>query len=193
MGTMALINLELAMEAFSTGNEEKIAGVLEGESSINYLNRQITSMLMQMQNVESAAEMKRLSTLLYIAADFERIGAHAENIVGYDVRTKKKRKLRLSPVAMEELMHMGGEVVKMLSLTIQVFESHSGEILNQIFELEEAINALDKQYTENHIKRLKTEKSDPRGGVAFVAMVSDLERSADHAKSIANYFKDGAV
>jgi phosphate:Na+ symporter len=179
MGTMALINLELAVEAFITGSEEKVAGVLEGDSSIKYLNRQITSMLMQMEHVDSAADMKRLSTLLYIAADFERIGAHAENIVGYDVRTKKKRKPRLSHVAMEELATMGNEVVKMLSLTLQAFENRSEEHLQQIFDLENEINAFEKLYTENHVKRLKSEKSDPRGGIAFVGMLSDLERSAD--------------
>jgi phosphate:Na+ symporter len=193
MGTMSLINLELAIEAFITGNEEKVAGVVEGMSSINYLNKQITSMLMQMEHVESAADMKRLSTLLYIASDFERIAAHGENIVGYDTRTKKKRKPRLSQTAMDELATMGNEVVNMLSLVLQAFDKSTDELLQQIFDHEDSINALDKLYTENHIKRLKNEKSDPRGGVAFVGMVSDLERCADHAKNIAYYFQDKAV
>ncbi|MCL2604906.1 MAG: Na/Pi cotransporter family protein [Defluviitaleaceae bacterium] len=193
MGTMALINLELAIEAFLTGDEEKKAGVIEGGSSVNYLNKQITSMLMEMEHIESAADMKRLSTLLYISSDFERIAAHAENIAKYNVRTKKKHKPRLSPAAMEELAAMGNDVTQMLSLTLQAFDDRSEEHLQKIFDLEDLINAQDKLNTENHIKRLKTEKSDPRGGVAFVGMVSDLERTADHAKSIAFYFRDGAV
>ena len=190
MGTMALINLEMAIDAFLTDNEEKITGVLEGHSSVKYLNKQITSMLMEMENVESAAEMKRLSTLLYIASDLERIGAHSENIVGYDVYTKKKRKPRLSPTAMEELATMGSEVSQMMAATLEAFDDPSDEKLQIIFDHEDRVNALDKLYTENHIQRLKNEKSDPRGGIAFVGMVSDLERCADHAKNIAYYFAD---
>ncbi|MCL2365048.1 MAG: Na/Pi cotransporter family protein [Defluviitaleaceae bacterium] len=190
MGTMALINLEMAIEAFLTDNEEKVTGVLEGHSSVKYLNKQITSMLMEIENVESAAEMKRLSTLLYIASDLERIGAHSENIVGYDVHTKKKRKPRLSPEAMEELATMGNEVSQMLAATLEAFDDPSDENLQRIFDFEDRVNALDKDYTENHIQRLKNEKSDPRGGIAFVGMVSDLERCADHAKNIAYYFAD---
>ncbi|MCL2202562.1 MAG: Na/Pi cotransporter family protein [Defluviitaleaceae bacterium] len=193
MGTMAVINLELAVEAFITGDEEKKTGVLEGMSSVNYLNKQITSLLMELEQVESAADMKRLSTLLYIASDFERVAAHAENIVGYDTRTKKKRKPRLSPIAMEELATMANEVISMLNLVLQAFENRSEAHLQQIFDTEDRVNALDKHYTENHIKRLKHEKSDPRGGVAFVGMVSDLERCADHGKNIAYYFQDKSV
>lgn len=88
---------------------------------------------------------------------------------------------------------MGNDVVQMLSLTLQAFDNPSDEHLQKIFDLEDTVNALDKLYTENHIKRHKTEKSDPRGGVAFVGMVSDLERVADHAKNIAYYFQDRAV
>jgi len=189
MGAMALINLEMAIEYFLTDNEDKRAGVYEGESSLNYLNRQITSMLMEIENIESAADMRRLSTLLYIAADFERIGAHAENIVDYDTRTKKKRKPRLSAVAMEELSVMGNHVTTMLAKTLEAFDARSDEKFDEILAIEDIVNNLDKQYNENHIKRLKQEKSDPKGGVAFVGIVSDLERCADHAKNIVHYFK----
>ncbi|MCL2215754.1 MAG: Na/Pi cotransporter family protein [Defluviitaleaceae bacterium] len=193
MGTMTLINLELALDAFHTGDDERVAGVLEGESSINFLNRQITSMLMELQNVESAADMKKLSTLLYIASDVERIGDHAQNIATYDIRTKKKKKLRLSPEAMTELSTLGSEVVKMVTLTIEAFDVRTEEHIQRINEYKNEINELCKEYTKNHVKRLKTEKSDPRGGIAFVNMLSDLERCAGHVENIVEYFEDKAV
>ena len=190
MGTMALINLELAIDAFQVGNEEKITGVLEGESSVNYLNKQITSMLMELQNVESATDMKRLSELLYIAADLERISDHAKNIATYEIRTKKKRKLRLGAEAMEELNKLGNDVTKMITLTIDAFDNSSEELIQQIYSTRDAIKAACKEYTKNHIRRVKNEDTDPRGSVAFVNMLNDLERCADHADNIAYYFQD---
>ena len=190
MGQMTRDNLILALEAFHTGDEEKMSTVIEVESSINYLHSQITSLLTEeVQSVEPS-DVKKLSKMLYITSDLGRIGDYAENIVEYNIRTKKKGKLRLPTEAMDELAHLGNAVVEIVSLTIGIFESRTEELLRQINEKEQEIDNLCKQYTKNHIKRLKLEKSDPRGGVAFVGMITDLERCADHANSIANYFFD---
>ena len=191
MGQMAVDNLTLALDAFHSGDDEKISTVVEVESSINYLGRQISSLLTQkMQNVESLEDTKKLSTMLYIASDLGRIGDHAENIVEYNIRTKKKGKLRLSPEAMEELATLGSAVIEMLSLTMEVFTNNSDDLIQRINKKEEEISSLYKLYTKSHIKRLKNDKCDPRGGVAFISMVKDLERCADHANGIANYFLD---
>jgi phosphate:Na+ symporter len=195
MARITLENLERALDVFYTGDSEKISDVADKKATINYLNRQITSMLMQMQNVESAADRKKLSTMLYIAADLERIGDHAENIVEYNIRTKKKHKLRLPPAAMEELYALGNIVLAVVALTARSFDpdTRTESDLRKIIELEDRIDDLCKEYTENHIKRLKNEKSDPRGGVAFMGMITDLERCADHANNIANYFLDSPL
>ncbi|MCL2527832.1 MAG: Na/Pi cotransporter family protein, partial [Defluviitaleaceae bacterium] len=103
MGNMALENIQLALEAFVSGDEAKLAAVHETETSINFLNRQITTLLMELENIESVSEMKKIGTLMYIASDLERIGDHAENISEHELRTKKKGNMRLSERAMEEI------------------------------------------------------------------------------------------
>jgi len=193
MGTMALINLNLALDVFHTGDEEKITGVYEGDSSISYLDKQITSMLMELQNVDSADDMKKLSTLLYISSDYLKIGALTRNIVEYDIRTKKKKKSRLHPEAIEELNTLGKSVTTMMELTSELFETLDEARILEINGLEMRVNAMSEEYTKNHARRLKNEKGDPRGGIAFVGMVSDLERCADHANAIAKYFRDKAM
>jgi len=52
--------------------------------------------------------------------------------------------------------------------------------------LEEKVDNLSAQFTENHINRMKEETFDPRCSVIFTDMVIDLERSADHAHAIAS-------
>jgi phosphate:Na+ symporter len=190
MGRMALENLELALDAFWTSDEEKVASVLETESSINYLNRQITTLLMQLENVGSVAEMRKIGALMYIASDLERIGDHAENITEYQLRTKKKGNLRLSEKAVEELTVLGRATVSIVALTMGLFDKLAEETFQKIYDLERYIDDLSKAYIENHINRLKNEKNNPRGGVIFVNMVTNLERCADHANNIAYYFTE---
>ena len=187
MGRMVLENLQLALDAFYTSDSDKADMVLETEASINYLNRQITSLLAELQNVESVADMKKISTLMYIASDFERIGDHAENIAEYNIR-KSDDELRLSPKAIEELQALSGAVITILTLTVKLFDTLTEELLEHIYLLERKIDDMSKEYVENHISRLKVEKGDPRGGVIFINMVTNLERCADHANNISYYF-----
>ncbi|MCL2417516.1 MAG: Na/Pi cotransporter family protein [Bacteroidales bacterium] len=190
MGQLTLENLKRSLDAFFTGDSEAISTVHEVESSINYLQKQISSMLAEVQNVESAEDMKKLGTLLYVTKDFERIGDHAKNFVEYNVRTKKKQKFRLSPVAVAEISTLGNAVVEIVTLSLEAFNTHSEDLIRKVNELEEKIDDMVQRYIENHVKRLKTEeKSDPRGGVAFLGMINDLERCADHAHNIASYYK----
>ena len=47
-----------------------------------------------------------------------------------------------------------------------------------------------EQYIANHINRLQGRSCDPKAGVVFTDMISDLERVADHAINIAYSLKD---
>jgi len=190
MGKMVLENMMLALEAFNTGEDEKSAAVVETEASINYLNRQITSLLMELENVESVADMRKIGTLMYIASDLERIGDHAENISEHKIFTAKKGKLRLSEKAMDELTNLSRATVNIIALTVQLFDTLTEEILESIYHLERHIDNLAKECMENHIGRLKNEKNNPRGGVIFINMVTSLERCADHANNIAYYLAE---
>ena len=192
MGQMARDNLELSLDSLYTGDEKKADMVFEAESTINFLGLQITSLISEMQNVKSGEEMKMLSALMYISTDLERIGDHAENIAEFNLYTKD-HEMRLSQAAIDELRFLSNKVVEIVSATVSLFDKHSTECITKIYDLEKIIDKLSKEYTENHIQRLKTETFDPRGGVVFINMITNLERCADHANNIAFYFADGHI
>jgi len=191
MGNMVLANFVLAVDAFYAEDDddkaENVETVQETEATINYLNRQIASLLAGLKNVDSVEDMKKISTLMYIASDLERIGDHAENISEYNIRNSEN-KLRSSSEAMEEMQALSSAVIDILTLTVQLFDTVTDELLQNIYHLERNIDYLTKKYTENHITRLKNEKIDPRGGVVFINMITNLERCGDHANNISYYF-----
>jgi phosphate:Na+ symporter len=190
MGKMVLGNFDLALNSFFENNEESAAAVLETESSINYLNRQITSLLMELENVESVSEMKKVGTLMYISADLERIGDYAKTISEYKIRKKKKGSLRLSEKPMEELSALSHATINIISLVVELFDALTEDTLEKIYHLKRYIDNLTKEYMENHIRRLKSEKNNTRGGLIFINMITNLERCADHANNIAYYLAE---
>lgn len=190
MGKMTLENFELAIDNFVNNDEEKIASVQETESSINYLNLQITSLLMELENIESVMEMRKIGALMYIASDLGRIGDYAESITEYKIRTKKKGNLKISENAMNELLTLSNATMNIIALTVSLFDTLSEETLQKIYHLKRYIDDLTKQYMENHIQRLKNEKNNPRGGVIFINMITNMERITDHANNVAYYLAE---
>ena len=189
MGRLALGNMKLALDAFNTGDVEKIKAVNETEGSIKFLSRQISSLLKAVDNVETVDDIKKIGTLMYIVNDLEKIGDYAKSITEYKIHTKKGN-LRLSEKALEELNLLSRATINIIALTMELFNSLSEEILESIYHLERHIDNIAKEYMENHIQRLKNEKTNTQGGVIFINMVTNLERCADHANSIAYYLTE---
>ncbi|MCL1805538.1 MAG: Na/Pi cotransporter family protein [Clostridiales bacterium] len=185
MGEMALGNLKLALEAFYEGNAGKAAKAMEAEDAIDYLNHQITTWLVRIRGLKlSEADMERLGSMLHTVSDIERIGDHAENIAEYAI-DKGKYGTEFSQPATEELHILSGVTLDAVNLALDIFKSRSIMRLPEMDKLEEHVDYFALACVENHIQRLQDEVCDPRGGVMFTDMVSDLERCSDHANNIA--------
>ncbi|MDR0469947.1 MAG: Na/Pi cotransporter family protein [Peptococcaceae bacterium] len=185
MGAMALENLQLALETFFTGDTSKTATVLEVEDTIDYLNHNITTWLVRIRGLKlSDVDMEKLGTMLHTVSDIERIGDHAENIVEYAM-FEEKYGTKISQAAMDELRELSDATVETIKLALKTFKDRDASLLHVIDKLEQKVDDMSITCVENHIQRLQDEVCDPRGGVMFTDMVTDLERCADHANNIA--------
>ena len=185
MGKIARDNLSLSLEAFFEADEEKAKQVLEVEETINFLNHQITGCLVQLRGLElTASEVSKLSMMFHVVADLERIGDHAENIAEYAVM-EGEHKAKISPKAMDELREISARTMEVLDISLDIYEREARERLLLASEAEELVDDLQEKLINNHVNRLMSEVCDPRGGVVFTDMVTDLERCADHAINVA--------
>ena len=106
MGQMAITNLERAMNALITLEESDIKEVYEVEKQIDYLNREITSYLVKINETTLPADdAKSIGGLFHIVNDIERIGDHAENIADA-AKTRLEHDIEFSPMARSELSGM---------------------------------------------------------------------------------------
>ena len=178
-------NLHTALESFFDRDEDKAEAVIEREKTINFLNHEINSYLVSLYGKGlHESDVSRVSTMLSVASDLERIGDLAENIAEY-TQIAASNKAKFSPAALDDLGEMAEKVEYMVDLSMKAYDKEDRELLAEAREVEEQVDAMQEEKTENHIERLKAEICDPRGGVVYTDMVSDLERISDHATNIA--------
>mgnify|MGYP002562563729 CR=1 FL=1 len=81
MASLAEENLNRAMNALITLDEEDIEEVYEVEKNINFLNHAITDYLVKInQTTLPIEDLNSLGALFHVVNDIERIGDHAVNI-----------------------------------------------------------------------------------------------------------------
>jgi len=185
MGKIANESLATAIDAFNNNNIDKAKKVIKNEKIIDYLSHNIAVKLIEINKMAlSTFEAERLGRMFQIVSDMERLGDHAENIAEYAI-IMDEHNIKLSSDAKEELYKLGLMAVDVIGKALDAYEQEDSSGLDEIRSLEKEIDVLAAEFTDNHIARLKASTCEPRGGVIFTDMISDLERSADHANNIA--------
>lgn len=185
MGFIALDNLRMAILSFFEPSQEKEMIVLEREETVNYLEHAILSKLIELRTPDMhPGDLDQVSRMTLTVSDMERLSDHAENIIEY-VAQIRSGKAALSPEARKELHAMCELTLKSVELYLQIFKTQDYTRLPEAKVLEEQVDAATERLIQNHIKRFMDSSCDPRGGVLFCDMVTDLERCSDHAINIA--------
>lgn len=185
MGTIAFENLSLSMNALLTKDVEKTQQVYEVERTINYMNEEITKYLVKANQLSlPVADRKLLAGLFHVVSDIERIGDHAENLADF-TKTMVEDKITFSDAGERELKEMFSLTEKLLKYSLEMFSQKSEAHLQEIMDLEDRIDHMEKELQHNHVKRLTTNECTPESGMIFSDLVSNLERVADHGTNIA--------
>ncbi len=185
MGHIAVENLIKAVNVLIKPEDKIIEEVYETEQQINYMNHAITDYLVKIsQSTLPIDDMKNIGGLFHVVNDIERIGDHAENAADSAVLRKEKN-ISFSKEAEAELLEMLHRVIKITNYSIDMFSNNSKEHLQEILDLENGIDQMERDLQEAHVERLKKGKCKQEAGMIFSDIISGLERVADHATNIA--------
>ena len=137
MGKMARDNLADAMECFFSRDDDLVQQVEDTEKIVDYLTHEITDKLVELRSLElSEHDAFRVSKLMLVASNFERISDHAENIIEYKGKIGSGKEM-LSKAARKELKEMSEASLESLDASIEVFENEDFDKLAYAQELEE--------------------------------------------------------
>ena len=185
MASLASENLNRAMNALITLDEEDIQEVYSVEENINFLNHAITGYLVKInQTTLPIEDAKMIGGLFHVVNDIERIGDHAENIADSAVR-RKEDGTSISKDAQHELGEMLDMVNTVVRYSVDMFANGTIEHRNDIVQLEEAVDEKERELQQHHVDRLTRNECTPAAGMLFSDIVSGLERVSDHATNIA--------
>lgn len=185
MASLAEENLNRAMNALITLDEEDIEEVYEVEKNINFLNHAITDYLVKInQTTLPIEDLNSLGALFHVVNDIERIGDHAENVADA-ARQRKEEGISISKEAQKELGDMLEMVNKIIRYAVEMFAKSDETHMQEIITLEDQVDEKERELQKKHVERLTKGECSPEAGMIFSDIVSGLERVADHATNIA--------
>lgn len=184
MGALAKENMEIAMEALFTLDENKIARVYELEDEVDYLSDAITNYLVKLNQQDVPIhDAKHIDGYFHVVSDLERISDHAENIAEF-AQTKKRDNIEFSEKGTEEIEQMFEKVDRIIGYAVATFTEQTEEHLAEIVQLENDVDEMEKKGQLAHIKRIYNNECSPKAMI-FTELLSNLERVSDHATNIA--------
>lgn len=184
MGNMAVTNLERAMTAYLNESDENLKEIYKLEEDINMISAAIIDYLVKTNQYPlPVADKKTLGGLFHTVNDIERISDHATDIADITASMIQKKE-KVTDSAKESLIELYQKVDELLSKTIFTLKYKSNEYVDDIIELENTIDAMEKQFQAEHVKRLAKQECDPQPGLNYSDILSKLERVADHSVNI---------
>ena len=178
--------LDLSKQALLNNDEKAAKEVFENEDIVddlcyyaeNYLDRIPTNEL-------SDAEFQKHIKLVHAITDIERTADLSNNIADSAMDKINKNK-EFTKIAEEEMDIMFKKARLAYKDSIQALETEDKELAAKVIKLEDQIDAFEKKFKRNHIRRLKAGTCDIRSDVIFTDTLRNLERIGDHADNIAN-------
>ena len=162
---MAKENIATSFQAVLERDVKRVESAEATEEYIDYLNKEISQYIYN------------------ITGNIERIGDHAMNICEYTQMLDKK-KIQFSEEAQEELRTMEAVCLEVLDLLEQ--ESiEPTDWLTKVSALEQRMDDMTEEYRRNQMKRMKQGSCSDEACIIFSELLTDFERSGDHALNIA--------
>lgn len=173
---MPLLNIYDAPTAKKVRKYEKDADVYEDA---------IGSYLVKLSNEDiSETENHKITKLLKLIGDFERISDHAVNIVESAEEINSKH-IEFSDEAKHEVSILKEAVFEITDLAYGAFIDNDLDKASLVEPLEQTIDILVEQIKLHHVLRLQKSECTIDHGFVLSDILTNLERTADHCSNIA--------
>lgn len=184
MSVAALKMIETCRVMFATKNDKLIDEIDRMERNVNEMTHDTVRYATDVAQTGLPSDLSIiLGACIGAAGDVERIGDHATNLSEM-YQFMRNHGLAFSEKAQEECDEMFELVILTLTKAIQSLEEENPGLAQEVIDLEERIDYLEKTLRAQHIARLNAGGCVPGAGVVFIDILSNLERVGDHAHNL---------
>lgn len=171
---------------------ETASAVREMEAKTDHYEDILGTYLVKLSSRQiSEADSREAAKLLKMIGDFERIADHAVNLVE-SAEELRDKDLRLTDAAMGELSVISAAISDILDLSLTAFLHNDLAAAAKVEPLEQVIDRLKERLRTRHILRLQKGGCTIDAGFAWLDLLTNLERTADHCSNIAGCVIDAA-
>ncbi|QIB28160.1 phosphate signaling complex protein PhoU [Caloranaerobacter azorensis] len=182
MGTMVEEAIDMAVQSLIEQDVEKAKRVIENDDNIDILEMQIEEKCLYLIALQQpiARDLRRISTILKIITDLERIGDHAVNIAEVAIKIGKEKFIK----PLIDIPKMADVVKKMVKNSLNSYIEEDLKLAREVAQMDEIV---DNIYRDIYIELLelltKNEKNIPQT-INLLLIGRYLERVADHTTNI---------
>ena len=192
MAESAVTSLNEALSCLQGFSPELAASIREKENKTDHYEDILGTYLVNLSTRQiSEADSREAAKLLKMIGDFERIADHAVNLLESAEELQDKR-LRLTQASSKELDTISAAVSDILELSLSAFLKNDLTTAAMVEPLEQVIDQLKEQLRTRHILRLQKGDCTIDAGFAWLDLLTNLERTADHCSNIAGCVIDAA-
>ena len=180
MGKIALANFNTALDIICTMDVSKLDAFKQNEDELDYLNREITRYVIELQKVDhSDYDIRYLASTFRSVADFERVGDYAENITEYEESLDSGND-KFSAEAISEIETVRGYVNNLAEHVFKAYFYKDFFELDKANEIEDMVDDYTNAMANNHIERLNKGICTANAGAQYLSLAENVERVADH-------------
>lgn len=190
MASLARENLEAGVSTLLYKDEIDAEHFRLNEAKINYAYHAVARYLIKLASLSlSETDEKLVGAYHHVITNIERVGDYSENFLEQSDKMSKEG-IDFSDAAVAEVYQMYGKVISMYDDAIRAFEKRDYDILPVISATENEVDALKEELGHRHIERLNRGDCAVERGTYFFAVISALERIADHMVNVAFSIKN---
>jgi len=183
MGGLAEQAVDRACQAYIERDLARCQMVLEGESQINLIEREIDELAFDLLAMQQpmAVDLRFILAVTKINSDLERVGDQSVNIAERVMDMVELPKAEL-PV---DIARMAAAASAMVRRSLESFIEGKAELAQAVLEMD---NVVDRMKDEAFVRLVKTMNDRPevtRQALDALLIARNLERVADHATNIA--------
>lgn len=186
MATLVQQMMADSKKSFTEADMDKGKKVIEIEEFVDILQGEIIKYLSTMLSEGTLTERQsiRLSGLMHVANDIERMGDHCKNVVEFAMQ-KENERIPFSKDAITDVSETFRVLSQMVDDAIHSLRDENTELAKKVLYEENEVDNLESKLRVRHLERLNSGLCNPKSTVIFIELIHNLERIGDHCNNIA--------
>ena len=185
MAELVEFNFINSTKMLKSYHAKKADQIRDNEITIDTYEDKLDAFLLKLSGKElSEEDSNRVSQLLLIIGDYERIGDHATSILNIAEKMKEDDR-KLSDVAIEELKVIVNAVSEIFAVSFDAYRNDDVKLAHEVEPLEAVIKKIVRRVKNHHIQRLKEGLCTAELSFMFSDLLNDFRRVAAHCGNIA--------